>query len=145
MIKRRCVNLVIRRGQIILVGIIWGREGRPSYGVEGWPQNRGLLCTILRQLGPRSVSAIGRVVAYQGWSLRGVPLYSNHVHEHKFLSVDYRLECSSTNQVQYGSAVLHILHIAKIGFIAISPPSWTVDVKSHCIRERIDIDLIEES
>ena len=26
--------------------------------------------------GPRSVSAIGRVVAYQGWSLRGVPLYS---------------------------------------------------------------------
>ena len=25
--------------------------------------------------GPRSVSAIGRVVAYQGWSLRGVPLY----------------------------------------------------------------------
>ena len=26
-------------------------------------------------IGPRSVSAIGRVVAYQGWSLRGVPLY----------------------------------------------------------------------
>ena len=25
------------------------------------------------QSGPRSVSAIGRVVAYQGWSLRGVP------------------------------------------------------------------------
>ena len=72
------LNLVVRRGQIVLVGIIWGRKWWPLYGVEGWPRNRGFLCTILRamQSGPRSESAIGRVVAYQGWSLRGVPLYS---------------------------------------------------------------------
>ena len=40
------------------------------------------LSTILRamQSGPRSVSAVGRVVAYQGWSLRGVPLYSYYIY-----------------------------------------------------------------
>ena len=71
-------NLVVKGGQIVQAGIVWGQKGRPLYGVEGWPRNRGLICTILRALqsGPRSVSAIGRVVAYQGWSLRGVPLYT---------------------------------------------------------------------
>ena len=34
---------------------------------RAWPQSRGCLCTILRaiQSGPRLVSAIGRVIAFQ--------------------------------------------------------------------------------
>ena len=74
---RKPQNLAAKRGQIVQAGIIWGQKRRPLYGVEGWPRNRGFLCTILRTLqsGPRSVSAIWRVVASQGWSLRGVPLY----------------------------------------------------------------------
>ena len=71
------LKLVVRQGQIVLVRIIWGRKWWSLYGVEGWPRNKGFLCTVLRvmQLAPRSVSAIARVVAYQGWLLRGVPLY----------------------------------------------------------------------
>ena len=70
-------ELAVVWGCYVLVGIISGRETWPLYGAERWPRNRGFLCTILRAMhsGPRSVSAIGRVAAYQGWSLRGVPLY----------------------------------------------------------------------
>ena len=46
----------------------------PSRGVA---VKQGFLCSILRamQSGLWSVTTIGRVVDYQGWSLRGVPLY----------------------------------------------------------------------
>ena len=47
-------ELAVKRGQFVLVSIIWGRKSRPLYGVEGWPRSRGFLCTILRamQSGP---------------------------------------------------------------------------------------------
>ena len=64
--NRRCTNLAAMRGKIVLMGIICGRKGRPLYGIEGWPLSGGFLCTVLRAMrsGPRSVSAIERVVAY---------------------------------------------------------------------------------
>jgi hypothetical protein len=36
-----------RRGQYVLVSIIWGHNMWPLYGVEGWPPTRGFLSTIL--------------------------------------------------------------------------------------------------
>ena len=55
-------------------------EVRPLYGIERWPQNRTLLCTILigMRSGPKVSGryTIDRVAAYQGWLLRGVPLYT---------------------------------------------------------------------
>ena len=72
-------SLAVRWGHILLVGIIWGGKARPLYRVEGWPRNRGFLCTIYTKgiaTEPRLVSTLGRVVIYQGWSLRGLPLYS---------------------------------------------------------------------
>ena len=36
--NRRCTNLAAMRGKIVLMGIIWGRKGRPLYGIEGCPK-----------------------------------------------------------------------------------------------------------
>ena len=41
------VELAVARGHIVLMGIIWGQKTWPLYGVEGWPQIRGFLSTIL--------------------------------------------------------------------------------------------------
>ena len=46
--NRWCTNLAAMLGKIVLMGIIWGRKGRPLYGIEGWPLSGGFLCTVVR-------------------------------------------------------------------------------------------------
>ena len=51
---RNHLGLAVKRCHIVLVGIIWGGKARPLYGVEGWPRNRGFLCTILKGVAIRT-------------------------------------------------------------------------------------------
>ena len=73
---------------MVLVGIIWTWK-RAAVTRRGG-REEGFLCTLLRELQslPRSVFAIGRVVTYQGWTLRGVPLHtrSNGQRCHKWFN-----------------------------------------------------------
>ena len=77
-------NLVAKRGQIVQAGITRGQKGRPLYGVEGWPRNRGLLCTTLRafQSGPRCVryrgsGRLSRVVIKRGSTIINLGMYES--------------------------------------------------------------------
>ena len=44
---KKCVELAVARGHIVLMGINWAQEMCPLYGVERWLQIRGFLSTTL--------------------------------------------------------------------------------------------------